>query len=293
MTLTETGIIDKNEKVIAIEPAHGSAVPNIVEFRDVTKIFNVGTPKESVALCGLTAAVPDLPGRGEFVAIVGPSGCGKSTALNLVAGFHRTGPPTSGEVLVRGKRVTEPGADRGMIFQKYSSFPHLTVFENVCFGLNIARKKSGQSSKQIAEIGDEWIEKVGLAAHRNKYPHQLSGGQQQRIAIARTLVMKPRIVLMDEPFSALDEPTRIEMQKLVVCLWEEVEATVFIVTHSITEAVYLGDRVWVFGVPGHIVKEVTDLHIPSSMEDPLDVQKSAAFAEKVEEVAHVFGSIGK
>ncbi len=263
--------------------------PPIVEFRDVAKVWNPGTRRESRALEHLSFSIEDLPGRGEFIAIVGPSGCGKSTALNLLAGFQEVCPPTSGEILVRGEPVNGPGPDRGMVFQKYSSFPHLTVRQNVRFGLGLQSRRSGVSENEIAGRSQEWIERVGLAAHAEKYPHQLSGGQQQRVAIARSLVLKPRIILMDEPFSALDEPTRFEMQQLLVALWKEIEATVFLVTHSIQEAVFLGDRVWVFSrAPGRIAREFRDIPPTPPGVSPLEFQKSARFQETVEKVAVAF-----
>jgi len=139
----------------------------------------------------------------------------------------------------------------------------------------------------------EWIERVGLKGHEHKYPYQLSGGQQQRVALARTLVLQPRIILMDEPFSALDEPTRIEMQRLIVDLWQKVEATVFIVTHSITEAVYLGDRVWIFTpAPGRIAREFRDVLPPHPDQHPLEVQESEEFKAMVAEVTEAFTQTG-
>ena len=267
-------------------------LPPVIEFRNVGKIWNPGTRREFKALDNINFCIDDLPGRGEMIAILGPSGCGKSTMLNLLAGFQEVFPPTSGEILVRGQPVTGPGLDRGMVFQKYSSFPHLTVYENVRFGLDLNRDKLGLEEPEIDRRCREWLKKVGLDAHLEKYPHQLSGGQQQRVAIARTLVVKPRIILMDEPFSALDEPTRLEMQRLLVELWAEVEATVLLVTHSIIEGVFLGDRVWLFSrAPGRIVKEFRDLPAPAPGVHPLQVQRTPAFLEAVERVSAVFRKI--
>ena len=266
----------------------------IVEFRNVTKIFNTGTPREYKALEGLNFIIPDEPGHGEIRAILGPSGCGKSTALNLLAGFAEVGPPTSGQILVRGKEVEGPGIDRGMMFQKYSSFPHLTVLENVRFGLEINREKFDLDSAGMHRLAMEWIDKVGLSGHENMYPHQLSGGQQQRVALARTLILKPRIILMDEPFSALDEPTRLDMQLLLVDLWVEVEATVLLVTHSIIEAVYLGDCVWIFSqAPGKIAREFRDLPLPHPGVHPLEIQQTPEFLARVEEVSADFRHIDR
>jgi NitT/TauT family transport system ATP-binding protein len=264
----------------------------VIEFKNVSKTFNPGAPTQFTALKDITFTIEDVPSYGEFVAIVGPSGCGKSTILNLIQGFSDVHPPSTGEVLVRGKRVEGPGRDRGMIFQKYSSFPHRTVLENVTFGLELNQDelKLGRSER-VARARD-WIKKVGLGGHEHKYPHQLSGGQQQRVAIARSLVLKPQIILMDEPFSALDEPTRHEMQRLIMELWHEVEATVLIVTHSISEAVYLGDRVWIMAAgPGRIAHEFKDIIPRTREQDPIAAQNDAAFKEAVEEVGRAFREV--
>ncbi len=266
--------------------------PPVVEFRGVEKTFHAGTPKAFTALSDVTFRIDDVQNYGEFVAIVGPSGCGKSTILNLIQGFPDVYPPTRGQVLVRGEGVIGPGRDRGMVFQRYSSFPHLTVLHNVLFGLELNASQMGLSRSAMTALAREWIAKVGLDGHEHKYPHQLSGGQQQRVAIARSLVLKPRIILMDEPFSALDEPTRYEMQRLIMELWHEVEATVLIVTHSLAEAVFLGDRVWVMTrAPGRIAAEISDAIPPTRDADPLAVQESKAFKEAVAEVTRVFREV--
>ena len=269
--------------------ASPDAVPPVAEFRGVSKVFNPGTKREFLALKDLSFSIEDFPGRGEFISVVGPSGCGKSTFLNLLAGFKEIYPPTTGQILVRGQPIRGPGIDRGMVFQKYSSFPHLTVLRNVRFGLDINRKKLELSEETIEKTALEWVAKVGLAGHEDKYPHQLSGGQQQRVAIARCLALQPRIILMDEPFSALDEPTRMDMQRLLLELWVKMEATVFLVTHSITEAVYLGDRVWIFSrAPGRIGREFKDIPASPPGVPPLEFQKSPVFQEAVQKVAEDF-----
>ena len=269
--------------------ANPPAVEAVVEFKSVAKTFNPGTSRAFTALKDVTFRVDDKPDYGEFISIVGPSGCGKSTILNLIQGFDDVYPPSAGEVLVRNRPVTGPGRDRGMIFQKYSSFPHRTVLENVTLGLEINRDEFKLSASERAALAGTWLKKVGLSGHEHKYPHQLSGGQQQRVAIARALVLKPRIILMDEPFSALDEPTRCDMQRLIMELWHEVQATVFLVTHSITEAVYLGDRVWIITpAPGRIGREFADI-IPRTREsDPMAVQETPAFKAAVAEVGAAF-----
>ncbi len=270
--------------------------PPIVSFRNVHKVFNPGTPNEFVALQNINFEIEDLPDIGEFIALVGPSGCGKSTVLNLIQGFQEVGGPTAGEVLVRSKPVTGPGRDRGMIFQKYSSFPHLTVLQNVMFGLELNRESLGYSATVMEKLAREMLDKVGMKGHEDKFPYQLSGGQQQRVAIARTLVLKPRIILMDEPFSALDEPTRIEMQQLITNLWHEVEATVFIVTHSLAEAVYLSDRIFMFKAnPGRLVSQIPvyadDIGKYAGM-SPLEVQESKKFNDFLKQITDEFIRIG-
>lgn len=272
-----------------------SELPPIVEFRGVTKTFNPGKPTATTAIQDVSFVVEDRPDAGEFITIVGPSGCGKSTVLSLIAGFASHLPVTSGEVLVRGEPIHGPGADRGMIFQKYSSFPNRTVLRNVTFGLEIHRKTLGLSSRaDIDAVAMDWITKVGLKGHERKYPSQLSGGQQQRVAIARTLAVKPRILLMDEPFSALDEPTRIDMQRLLVDLWHEVDATVFLVTHSIAEAVYLGDRVWIFSRgPGRLAAEITDALPPRQGADPAEVATRPDFLQAVRAVTSTFEQVSE
>jgi NitT/TauT family transport system ATP-binding protein len=231
------------------------ARPAVVSFKNVTKTYNAGTPAAFTAIRDVSFVVEDLPDKGEFVAILGPSGCGKSTILRLIAGLEPQHPATSGEVLVLGGPVRGPGADRGMVFQDYTSFDHRTVLENVTFGLEC----QGVPRKQRFELGRQWIEKMGLdvAKDENKFPHELSGGMRQRVAIARTLILRPRIILMDEPFGALDPNTRCNMQDLLVKLWKEVQATVFFITHSIEEAVFLGDRVYLMSnSPGTILEEL-------------------------------------
>jgi len=271
---------------------HQAVPPPVVEFESVTKTFNPGTPREFTAIRDVSFRVDDIPGYGEFIALIGPSGCGKSTILNLIQGFSDTYPPTTGVVRVRGHEVVGPGPDRGMIFQRYSSFPNRTVMGNVTFGLELDRDGRGLDREAREQLAMEWIHRVGLAGHERKYPHQLSGGQQQRVAIARTLVLRPKIILMDEPFSALDEPTRYEMQRLITDLWHEVEATVFIITHSISEAVYLGDRVWIMTpAPGRIGAIFDDIIPPTRDADPIAVQESTEFKAVVAEVAQRFTEI--
>jgi len=260
------------------------ASPPVVDFRNVTLRFGSFT-----AINDISIKVDDNPQRGNFVSIIGPSGCGKSTMLNMIAGFLM---PTEGEVLVRGQPVAGPDHDRGMIFQQYSSFPHLTVLKNVLFGLKINRRGMNLTSQERRDRAMDLIREVGLEGHEHKYPHQLSGGQQQRVAIARTLVLEPPILLMDEPFSALDEPTRLEMQELIVNLWGRIKPTIFVITHSIVEAVYLSERVWIFShAPGQIAYDITDCIPPTVGVPPLVAQERAEFKEGVRIVSECFRKV--
>ena len=229
-----------------------SALPDIVTFANVSKTYHAGTDQAFTAIKDINFNVEDAPGVGEFIGILGPSGCGKSTILRLIAGLSPQFPPTTGEILVNNEPVTGPGPDRGMVFQDYTSFANRTVLDNVAFGLEC----QGVDKDERYERAREWIGKVGLnpSLDQHKYPHQLSGGMRQRVAIARSLILHPRIILMDEPFGALDPVTRRHMQDLLVGLWRELEATVFFVTHDVSEAVYLGDRIYILSnSPGTIM----------------------------------------
>ena len=182
----------------------------------------------------------------DFITILGPSGCGKSTLLRIVAGLDV---PSSGEVQLAGQRIVGPGADRGMVFQSYTLFPWLTVRDNVCFGLN----ERGMPRAQQLDVAQGFLKKVGLVGFEHHYPKQLSGGMQQRTAIARALANGPRMLLMDEPFGALDHQTRELMQELLLGIWEAEQKTVLFVTHDIDEAVFMGSRVVVMSArPGRI-----------------------------------------
>lgn len=227
-------------------------VPPIIEFKQVAKTYGIGTSRETTVIHDVDFSIEDLQDSGEFVAILGPSGCGKSTVLRMIAGLGPQFPPTHGEVLYHGQPITCPDMERGMVFQDYACFDNRTVLDNVAFGLECR----GLPKSERYPLAHEWIEKVGLDSSRDalKYPHQLSGGMRQRVAIARSLILKPRVILMDEPFGALDPATRHNMQDLLVSLWKEVQATVFFVTHDVSEAVFLGDRVFIFSnAPGTIL----------------------------------------
>ena len=183
---------------------------------------------------------------GEFACLLGPSGCGKSTVLNVIAGFIK---PSSGYIFVDKRHVDAPGANRGFVFQQYSLLPWKTTFQNVEFGLKVR----GMPKAERAEIVNDYLNRVGLYKHRHSYPHQLSGGMQQRASIIRALANSPSVLLMDEPFAALDAQTRHMMQELLLSIWSDLKTTIIFVTHDIEEAIFLSDKIFVMGVnPGRI-----------------------------------------
>ena len=199
-----------------------------------------------IALDDIDIAVPDK----QFAVIVGPSGCGKSSLLYLVAGLTE---PSGGELLLDGRRIEGSGRDRGMVFQSYTLFPWLTVRGNVAFGLRLR----GVADAQVRATVDRYIREVGLNGFEDAYPKQLSGGMMQRVALARAMANDPEILLMDEPFGALDSQTRLVMQQLLLRVWEREYKTVLFVTHDIDEAIFLGDRVFVMTArPGRIKEEI-------------------------------------
>ena len=213
----------------------------LLEARDVCKEFEInGTRVQALSHVNLTI------NRGEFICLIGASGCGKSTLLRIIAGFEQA---SSGEVLVRGKKVSAPGPDRGMVFQDYALFPWLSVRENIGFGPT----ERGLPKEEIRASVEKFIDIVGLGKFADAYPHQLSGGMKQRVAIARVLANNADILLMDEPFGALDAMTRERLQDELLEIWQRTGLTVIFVTHSIEEAIFLADRVVVMSAgPGRI-----------------------------------------
>ncbi len=234
-----------------------------VEVRNVTKDFENGRGEHGPALENVAFSVAP----NEFVSIVGRSGCGKSTLLNLIMGLIA---PTSGAILIDGKPVTGPGTDRGMVFQQGGLFPWLTAIRNIEFG----PKNAGVGPVERRRLAESLIELVHLGGYEDKYPRELSGGMQQRIAIAPALATQPDILLMDEPFGALDQLTRESMQRELLRIWDTRKSTVVFVTHGIMEAVFLSDRVLVFGIhPGHLKQEfVIDLPRPRQPSSPRFMQ---------------------
>jgi ABC-type nitrate/sulfonate/bicarbonate transport system ATPase subunit len=245
-------------------------------IENVSRIFPAvrgGTPTRALEPTHLSVADND------FVTILGPSGCGKSTLLRMVAGLDT---PTTGRILLDGKAITGPGADRGMVFQSYTLFPWLTVSENISFGL----RERGIAPRERNAIAGEWLDKVGLTSFANHFPKQLSGGMQQRTAIARALANSPEILLLDEPFGALDNQTRALMQELLLGIWERDRKTVIFVTHDIEEAVFLASRVVVMSArPGRIKADVTvDLPHPRHYTVKTSPEFSALKARLTEEI---------
>jgi NitT/TauT family transport system ATP-binding protein len=193
--------------------------------------------------------------RREFISVIGPSGCGKSTLIRVVAGLEE---PSMGAAFIDEKPVREPGADRGMVFQNYTLFPWLTVAKNVTFGL----KMKGVGKAKANEMAMHWLDIVGLTDFADHYPAQLSGGMKQRVAIARALANEPRILLMDEPFGALDAQTRCTMQAHLLRIWESIDVTILFITHDLEEAIYLSDKIVVLGAQPGRVLEIVEVPVP-------------------------------
>lgn len=230
-----------------------------VQVKNVSKTFK-GRDGEVAALQNINLEIPS----GQFVCLLGPSGCGKSTLLNAIGGFSLA---SSGEVEVHGQRVTAPGPDRGMVFQEYALFPWMTVAENITFGLRIKKTPDTEIRKKL----DELLKMLKLTEFRDRFPKDLSGGMRQRVAIARVLALDPPIMLMDEPFGALDALTRRSLQDELLKIWQGSQKTIIFVTHSMEESIYLADRIVVMTYrPGTIKKDIAvsmpHPRDPSSME---------------------------
>jgi NitT/TauT family transport system ATP-binding protein len=250
-----------------------SVLPDIIELKNINKTYDGG---KNFVIKDLNFLVEDKPNQGQFVVILGLSGCGKTTLLRFISGLQN---PTSGEILIKGKPKNE-NTCIGMVFQQYSSFPWLSVLDNVALGL----KYKGVPKKQRHEKAMEMIKIVGLDGHEKKYAKYptLSGGQLQRVAIARSLVADPEILLMDEPFCSLDLNTRLQMQDLLCEIWTKLQSTIIFVTHDLPEAVYLGDDIYIMrACPGMIVEKIAvDLPLKRSR----DIKHTAAFMDIVNTV---------
>jgi NitT/TauT family transport system ATP-binding protein len=244
----------------------------LIEVRDVTKTF-----RRSAHVVQALGSINLNVSRGEFVTVLGPSGCGKTTLLHMLGGFET---PTSGSLTVNGQPVTGPGRDRGMVFQEATLFPWRTVMANVAWPLEV----DGVSKREAQERARALLAKVGLERFANAYPGELSGGMRQRAALARTLAMEPNVLLMDEPFGALDAQTREVMQEELTRLWQASGLTVIFITHDISEAIFLGDRVVVMGaLPGRVIEDCRiELPRPRTAEtksDPRILEYRAHFWE--------------
>jgi NitT/TauT family transport system ATP-binding protein len=249
-----------------------------ISVREITKTFPVRTaPAQIAAIDRVSFDVR----AGEFLVIVGPSGCGKSTLLDLIAGLTE---PASGAVLLDDRPVTGPGLDRGVVFQQYALFPWRTAQANIEFGLEvkgIGRRERQQRAREVLDL-------VGLSAFGDRYPHELSGGMKQRVAIARSLAYEPDVLLMDEPYAALDAQTRESLQDELLGIWRRTGTTIVFITHSIDEAVYLGERVAVMtSRPGRI-KQFVDVQLdePAAGEDPRSTPAFTAKRREIWELLH-------
>jgi NitT/TauT family transport system ATP-binding protein len=233
-----------------------------IVISQVSKVFQ-SAERELVALKDIDLDIP----QGQFVCLLGPSGCGKSTLLNAVAGFAL---PSSGSITADGQLVTGPGPERGMVFQEYALFPWMTVADNVAFGLEI----KGMPKAQISAVVDQLLAMLSLTDFRNRYPKDLSGGMRQRVAIARVLALDSPIMLMDEPFGALDALTRRNLQDELLRIWAELKKTIIFVTHSIEEAIYLADRIVVMTYRPGTVKRDLMVDLPR-LRDPAAAEFNA------------------
>lgn len=242
-----------------------------LEIRHITKIFKRGRQTN--------LAVDDVSLKlapNEFSCIVGPSGCGKSTLLNIAAGLVKA---TSGEVLVDGDVVPGPGADRGMVFQNYTLFPWLSVAKNIAFGLSLKGMPKAEQKQKVAH----YLDIVGLSDYANAYPKELSGGMKQRVAIARALANDPEVLLMDEPFGALDSQTKEQLQEFFHDLWEKTHITVFMITHDVEEAIFLSQRVHIMDKQGKL-RDTTEIALPERRE--LDMKLTPEFLEYKRHIVH-------
>lgn len=256
-------------------------LPNLIELKDISQSYDGG---QSYIIKDLNLLIEDKPAQGQLVVILGMSGCGKSTLLRYIAGLQQ---PTKGEVYLKGKLRQEED-HVGMVFQQYSSFPWMTVLENVAIGLDF----QGMDEKDRNLKAMEMIELVGLGGHENKFAQYptLSGGQLQRVAIARSLLTSPEMLLMDEPFGALDIKTRIQMQDLLLELWHKFHSTIVFVTHDIREAVYLGDDVYFMKyAPSRFVEHI---HIDLPLERNQETRRLPRYTELVYEVEDTMLKIG-
>lgn len=250
----------------------------MIEILDVAKAYS-SPAKENMplmALGGIDLTIAD----GQFVALVGPSGCGKTTLLNLLAGFEQ---PTHGEIRLRGVLVRKPGPERAVVFQQPSLLPWMNVRENIAFGLTLREGSSRVDGDRVATM----VEAMGLRGFEQQRPYQLSGGMQQRVAIARALIIEPAVLLMDEPFGALDAQTRSDMQRFLLSVWKVRRPTVLFVTHDVEEAILLADRVALMSPRPGVLRDVFTISLPRPR--PYDVTLSHEFMEYKRQILGLLG----
>jgi NitT/TauT family transport system ATP-binding protein len=248
-----------------------------IRFDGVTKVYDTGM----LAVDRVSFDIQD----GGFTSLLGPSGCGKSTLLNMIAGFVA---PTTGSVAIEDRAITAPGADRGMVFQEYGLFPWRTAAENVAFGPLLRRKKRAEQRR----IAERYLDLVGLSEHAAKFPSELSGGMKQRVAIARALANGPSVLLMDEPFGALDAQTRETMQEELLAIWQKERKTIVFVTHSVAEAVFLSDRVVLMGTRPGRIRDIFDIGLahPRDRMDEAFVEIERKIHRLIRQEAHELGA---
>jgi NitT/TauT family transport system ATP-binding protein len=251
---------------------------SILSVNHLNKVFEREGLAPTVALADINLEIDEK----EFICLVGPSGCGKTTLLRIIAGLEK---PTSGEVRLDGMPIAGPDPQRGMVFQEYSLFPWKSVIDNIAFGLEM----KGISRQERRKIAEEYLDIVNLEQFRDAFPHELSGGMRQRVAIARALANNPRVLLMDEPFGALDAQTRNIMQKELLEIWEETKKTIVFVTHSVDEAVYLADKIVVLSPRPGKIEEVINVGLarPRDRTEPLFADLRKYILRRMEEGASV------
>ncbi|GAC1459869.1 MAG: ABC transporter ATP-binding protein [Chamaesiphon sp.] len=269
--------MQKMREQTAIQNDFSESIPTSIaklEVKDLFKSYSLQSKQKLMALENINFQI--FPR--EFVCLVGSSGCGKSTLLNIIAGLV---PPSSGQVIVDGQCVTgRPGSDRGMVFQGYTLYPWLTVAQNVAFGLQFQKMPKSEQRDRV----HYFLNVVGLYQFAKSYPKQLSGGMKQRVAIARALANEPAVLLMDEPFGALDAQTKEQMQQFLLELWEQTHVTVLMITHDVEEAIYLSQRVYVMSTrPGRIESEIS-IQLPEHRD--LDIKLSSEFVGIKRQIIH-------
>lgn len=258
-----------------------------IELKRISKHYG-----DNVVLENLSTTVAE----GEFVTLVGASGCGKSTFLKLLLGTESA---SSGQLLLAGEPISqEPSSERGIVFQKYSVFPHLSVLENIALGLEFKEspwlgRLFGSKRKAALEQASEWLEAVGLEHAGSQYPHELSGGMQQRLALAQALIKKPKVLLLDEPFGALDPGIRKDMHELVLDLWQKYQLTVFMVTHDLREGFHLGSRLWVFDKVRHDPQAANRYGSTITYDLPLNSNEAVKSSEELAAIQNQIAAASK